>query len=263
LARELDLSAIVPSLRSLAVGAALVAAAATAYVLARETSAFAVRRVEVQGAPPAVATRVERALRPVVGKSLVSLSAARVEARVLRLPAIVSARVDRSFPSTLKVFVRAERPVAVVRQGAHAWLASARARVLRVLVPRAHPELPRVWLPATAAVSVGATVADGDGGLAVRALAPLGRDRFMRRVVLVRADSDQVVFVLRSGVELVLGNSRQLPLKLAIARQVLAADSEARYVDVSLPGRVATATRNPQVEGRGLDLSAPISSQLR
>lgn len=251
---SLDLSPLIPSRRSLAVCAALVVAAVVAYVLARETSAFAVRRVEIKGAPPALGARVQAVLRPILGKSLVSLSTSQVERRVLSLPDVVSAHADRSFPTTLSVVVQAEHPVAVLRQGADAWLASGRARVLRILPPHARPELPRVWLPSTAGVSVGATVADDDGGLAVRALAPLERYRFTRRVLSVRTTGNQVTFVLRSGVELLLGDSRDLPLKLAIARQIVSGDPEARYVDISLPSRAITSLRNPQVESRGLGL---------
>jgi cell division protein FtsQ len=249
--RGIDLAAVV-SLRAVGIGVALVLAAGATYLLARETSAFSVRRVEVEGARPAVVRRVTQALRPVVGRSLVSLSAAQVEGRVSRLPDVVSARVDRSFPATLKVYVRAERPVAVVRQGAHAWLASARARVLRALAPHAHPSLPRVWLPATADVSLGATLADGDGAQAVRALAPLRDDRFRRQIRFVRADGADISFVLRSGVQLELGAPDDLSVKLAIARRAVVADQRLRYVDVSLPSRIVTGESNPQVESRAL-----------
>jgi hypothetical protein len=47
-----------PSGRSLAIGAALVLLAGGLYVLARETSMFAVRSIEVDGAAPALATEV-------------------------------------------------------------------------------------------------------------------------------------------------------------------------------------------------------------
>jgi len=56
--------------------------------------------------------------------------------------------------------------------------------------------------------------------------------------------------VLRSGLELRLGDASDLKLKLAIARRVLAAVGGGRgsYVDVSVPERPVAST-NPQVEG--------------
>jgi hypothetical protein len=252
---SVDPLSLLPSRRSLAVGAALLLAGAAAYVFARESSVFAVQRVRVEGAPPAVAAHVRRALRPLQGGSLVSLDASEVERRLAALPDVVSATADRAFPSTLRVLVRPERPVAVLRQGSHWWLASARARVLHGLAPHARGDLPRVWLPATANVSVGATLPDSDGGLAVRALSPLGRDRFTRRVRFVQASGSDVTFVLRSSIQILLGDPTKLPLKLAIARRILPADDAVRYVDVSVPDRPVAGTANPQVESRGLGLA--------
>ena len=51
---------LLPSGRSLLIGFALVAAAAGLYTLARVTPMFAVQRIEVEGAPPAVAAHVAR-----------------------------------------------------------------------------------------------------------------------------------------------------------------------------------------------------------
>ena len=49
---------------------------------------------------------------------------------------------DRDFPHTLKVRVRLERPVAVLRRGADAWLVSASARVLQQLEQQPVPAPP-------------------------------------------------------------------------------------------------------------------------
>jgi hypothetical protein len=242
---SIDLASFVPSRRSLATAAGLLLAGVAAYVSARESSVFAVQTVRIDGAPPGVAAHVRRALRPLRGRNLVSLDAGDVERRLAALPDVVSASADRAFPSTLRVAVRAERPVSVLRQGSRWWLASARARVLRRLAPHTRRGLPRVWLPATADVSVGATLPASDGGLAVRALSPLGRDRFTRRVRFVQASGADVTFVLRSGIQISLGDSARLRLKLAIARRILPAGQGARYVDVSVPERPVVGTAKP------------------
>src|SRR5439155_21555778 len=55
---------LLPSGRSLAVGFAIVLGAAGLYALARVTPMFALSRIEVEGAPPAVAARVRAAIQP-------------------------------------------------------------------------------------------------------------------------------------------------------------------------------------------------------
>src|SRR5207247_11055253 len=59
---------LLPSGRALLVATALVLIAAGLYGLARETSMFAVRTVDVQGASPALAAPVRAALRPLDGR---------------------------------------------------------------------------------------------------------------------------------------------------------------------------------------------------
>ena len=206
---------------------------------------FAVRRVEVRGVQEPVASRVRAALQPVLGTSLVTFDQADAERRLARLPEVAAASFDRSFPHTLRVFVRAGQPVAVLRQGSDAWLASGRARVLRHLTLRPFPGLPRVWLPASIGVEIGQTL-DGDPARAVRALAEVRRFRFLIPVQAARASGEELTLVLRSGLELRLGDAADLPLKLEIARRIAALAPGARYVDVSVPER-SVAGYNPQV----------------
>ena len=55
-----DLARLAPSGRSLLAGFAFVGLAALTYLGARETSVFAIRAVDVRGAPPATAAEVPR-----------------------------------------------------------------------------------------------------------------------------------------------------------------------------------------------------------
>ena len=58
--------------------------------------------------------------------------------------------------------------------------------------------------------------------------------------------------MLRSGLELRLGDTGDLRLKLAVARQMLllqGPDTSADYIDVSVPERPVVGGGNPQVEG--------------
>jgi len=241
---------ILPSARSLAVGFGLVALAAGAYAVARESSMFAIETLDVTGASPATEAAVRKALAPLEGTSLLSLGATDVERRTGALPAVVSATYDRAFPHTLRVTVREERPVAVLRRGPDSFLVSARGRVIRALEPRALLALPRIWVPRPTGVEVGATLA-GDAGAAVDALVPLSRLRFPVQVASAEATSGQLSLRLRTGLELRLGAAQDLLLKLDIARQILPtlAPGAGAYLDVSVPDRPVSGSTNPQVQG--------------
>ena len=65
-----------PSGRSLLVGFGLLGLAVGGYLVARETSMFSVREMEVTGARPSVVRRVDEALAPLAGKSLLTVDAA-------------------------------------------------------------------------------------------------------------------------------------------------------------------------------------------
>jgi cell division septal protein FtsQ len=222
----------------------LVSAAIGTYIAARESSIFALERIEVEGAPPAVAAEVRATLRPYIGKSLVRFDGDAAARRLSNVAEVADSRFDRAFPHTLKVRVHAERPVAVLRQGADAWLVSASARVLRRLDPP-YPRLPRIWVPRAADIAVNSTLG-GLGAQGVAALAPLRPLRVGADVRLVRTGNGGLTLVLDSGTEIRLGDSGDLRLKLAIAKQLLPVTAGASYLDVSVPER-PVATYYPQV----------------
>ena len=241
---------LLPSGRSLAVGLGLVAAAAGLYALARTTPMFAVQRVEVVGAPAPVAAHVQAALRSLEGRSLLALPPGEVERRLASLPDVAAAGYDRDFPHTLRVTVRAEHPVAVVRKGSTAWLVAASTRTIGAVPLRTHLGLPRIWLAQPDDPEVGAAITDRLGLRAVRALALAHAAGFRGRIRMVRVRAHELTFVLGSGIELRLGDLRAVPLKLAVAKRVLPALLAAggyRYLDVTVAARpVASTTLNPQ-----------------
>jgi cell division protein FtsQ len=226
-----------------------VAVVVGAFMIARQTALFALDRIEVEGATPEVASRVRTALGAYVGTSLVRFDSASAERRLSSLAEVGGVRFDRDFPHTLKVRVRVERPVAILRRGADAWLVSSSARVLRQLTVRPYPRLPRIWVPRTAGIVVNSTLG-GFGAKGVAALAPLRRLGVGVDVKQVRAGEGELTLVLASGTELRLGDSGDLRLKLTIAKQLLPLTVGARYVDVSVPER-PVASYNPQVAGSG------------
>ena len=107
---------------------------------------FAVDRIEVAGARPSVLARVEAALAPIEGTSLISLDAAAIDRRLEGLPDVRLVSYDRAFPHTAKIVVSAERPVAVLRKGAQAWVVTDHGRVLEQLDNPSGSSLPRVWI---------------------------------------------------------------------------------------------------------------------
>ena len=236
-----------PSLRVLAgvIGTAVLLA--LLYLGARETSLFAIRSIQVSGAPPQVAAEVRAAARSFRGESLVGLDGDTLLARIRTLPSVVSARYDRAFPSTLRIVVRPERPVAVVRAGTKAWLVSARARLIRPLERRALPSLPRLWLPSASDLGVGQILTAEQSAAAVRALA-LAPEALPGTIVATRQSSGEITFVLGTGMELRLGDTSSLPLKLRVATSILSPLSAGEratlsYLDVSLPERPVSGAR--------------------
>jgi cell division septal protein FtsQ len=159
-------------------------------------------------------------------------------------------RYDRAFPHTLRITVVAERPVAVLHRGREAWLVSARGRVITHLRRGAEAGLPRVWVPTTAPVSVGAILPPAHGLVAAAALALAAR--LPARVETASFVHGELTFHLRSGLELRLGQPTDLRLKLAIARRALVvAPVGTTYLDVSLPQRPVAGSANPQVSTGG------------
>jgi cell division protein FtsQ len=238
-----------PSQRSFVVGLGLIALAGGAYALARKTSMFAITAIQVTGGTPAVRAQAARAAAELRGTSLLTLDGPALERRLATLPTVVSAEYDRAFPHTLRVSIVPETPTAVLRRGRDSWLVSARGRVMAPLAHRGLPPLPRVWIPRATAVAVGDVLAAGDGGAAARALALASR--FPLRVATAALAHGLLVFRLRSGLELRLGEPVDIRLKLAVARRALALLAPgAAYLDVSLPER-PVAGPNPQVSGGG------------
>ena len=213
---------------------------------------FAIRRIEIRGADPRTEAAVLKALRPIEGKNLLALGGGDVARLADSLPYVVSVRYSRWFPHTLRVTVVEERAVAVLHRGNDRFLVSARARVIRPLAPNAFPSLPRIWVSRSTDVGLGATLA-GDPGAAVVPLVPLQRLQFPVRVATAQAAGGQLTLRLVTGLELRLGDAQDLPLKLAIARQIAPTitPSAGAYLDLSVPERPVAGVKNSKVAGRG------------
>jgi cell division septal protein FtsQ len=228
-----------------------VALAGGAYAVALETAVFSVRSIVIVGGTPRVQDELRQALAPELGRSLLRISASQIDRRAATIPDLVGVTYDRQFPHTLRVRVDPERPVLLVRRGGDTWLVSARARVMQQLRTAKLSSLPRVWVPKATAIKVGATLPAAQGGIAAAAVAPIARHTFPTGVRFVRSSGSELTLVLRSGLEVRLGDLGDLRLKIAIARRILRAvgadASTSGYLDVSVPERPVVNARNSQV----------------
>jgi hypothetical protein len=113
---------------------------------------------------------------------------------------------------------------------------------------RAGP-LARIWVKRAATVVAGGFLAADAGGTAARALALASR--FPARIATASLAHGELVFRLRSGLELRLGEPTDVRLKLAIARRALRRlPAGSAYLDLGVPGR-PVAGPDPQVSGGG------------
>lgn len=234
---RLDLARLVPSGRSLVIGFALVLAVLGAYWGAKTSSVFAVQYLEVEGAPPTIAREVEVAAKDVVGTSLLKVDARALEDTVRALPSVAGVSVDRAFPNTLVVTVAAERPVAVVRRGSSAWLATGSGKVIQEIEIGTERGFPRLWLTRDVGVRIGGSLPSSLAA-ATRALAAARTARLPRPVKAVRSGEGQLTLILHDGPEIRLGSASDVLLKLTVAARVFPLlDERSLYMDVSVPER--------------------------
>lgn len=237
---EIPFARLIPSGRVLLICFAALAAVVGAYLAARTTSMFAVQTIEVTGARPSVVQRVDAALGPLDGTSLLSLDAAAIDRRLTPLRDVSLISYDRAFPHTAKIVVSAERPVAVLRKGSQAWIVTERGRVLDPLDDATTSHLPRIWVADASVPSTGDLLSADEArlpavvlGRALSANQPLFAD-----IREARETEDGLVLILRSGTEIRLGAADEVGLQLAVAQHVLeAVGPGAAYVDVSVPER--------------------------
>jgi cell division protein FtsQ len=231
----------VPWRYALLIGACVVAVLGLLYLGARETSVFALRSVEVEGAPANVRQAILQSMEETRGTSLVSLDGDAVIRRLEALPSVQSVTYDRAFPHTLRLVVVPEQPVAVVNQASSAAEA---------------PELPRVHYQPEAPLVAGQLVADVGTKTILAALAETPK-RMPLPIHSAGLDDGELTLVLagEGGTRplLLLGPPVDAGTKLRVAALVLRkldyVERDAlTYLDVTLPDRPVAST-NPIVSG--------------
>ncbi len=193
---------------------------------------------------------VRSALAAELGESLLQVNGAEIDGRVASVPDVRSVRFDRAFPHTLKIVVKPERPVLLLRRGKDSWSVSARGRVLRSIHNPGLSSLPRMWVPLDTQITVGGRLAPATGGVAAAALAPL-RGGLLSQVRFVRTDGRELTLVLRSGPRDPARRPGRPPSQ-ARGRAPDPGDARHRrrpsgYLDVSVPERPVVSSNNSQV----------------
>lgn len=253
--RRATLHALVPSGRAIALLFAGLGITVGLYFLARESSLFAIKTVEVKGAPPALTRKIDVAVAPFRGHSLVGLDRSAIARAVLGIPEVRTVKIDRDFPNTVRVFVGRESPVAILRRGSEAWLIAASNKVVRPFPLGRSTDFPRIWVTGSVAVAQGAAIDDSGVKTAIELLASFGRaGRGLQLANVIASDVD-LTLVTSSGIQLRFGDASQAALKLVVVEEILPklglppAGSVA-YLDVSVPSRpVSGTTLKSKVEG--------------
>lgn len=260
---------LVPSGRSLGVGFGLLAVAVALFFGARQSAVFAVHEVRVESVPASQARPVGRALEDLHGVSLLRVNQDAIQRRLDRLPHVHLLGFDRAFPNGLRVRVSVERAVAVARRGSDRWLVSAEGRVLRPLERRLRRPLPVVWLERTVDPEVGAVLGAAEPARAIKTISAVraASPALARRVWYVKmGEAGAATAVLDDRFEIRLGPVAELPVKLEVARRVLAAlrreGDVAAYLDVSVPDRpVIGETLESQLEPETTAPETPLTPQ--
>jgi cell division protein FtsQ len=238
------LARFAPTRRSVALGCSLLAVALGGYLIVRETPLFSIDRIEVKGGSAQVARQVHTALASLVGRSLVGLDGSALVQKLQALPTVVRASYNRDFPHTLRITVVAERPAAVLRRGPDSWLVSTHGRVMARLPAAAVPKLPRIWISTRTPVRTGGGLTAAGAAAAAHAVGAAGA--FAGRVDSASSADGVLVFHLRSGLRLLLGDGGDIKLKVAVAAHVLAVlPAGSTFVDVSVPGRPVSGMGSP------------------
>ncbi|HKO73680.1 MAG TPA: FtsQ-type POTRA domain-containing protein [Gaiellaceae bacterium] len=242
--------------RAVLIGVSILAALGLLYVGARETPVFALRTVEIQGAPPKVRQAVLRSVEETRGTSLVSLDGDAVVRRLEALPSVRSVSYDRAFPHTLRLVVVPEQPVAVVDQASNLWIVSVRGRVIGPTSAVEAADLPRLRYLPEAPLTAGQFVSDAGTKTILAALAEAPK-RMPLPIHSARLEDGELTLVLagEAGTRplLLVGEPDNVGTKLRVAALVLrklGADERAAlsYLDVTLPDR-PVASSNPLVSG--------------
>lgn len=190
---------------------------------------FVVRSVAVTGSSGAMTEAQAAAVRQVGnaqrGTALLRVDGAAVAARVRALPFVAQTRVERSWPSTLRLVVSARLPVAAVPRPGGGYRLVDRSGTAYQDATRAPRGVPVVRVPLTAGA--------GDAlSAALTVLDTLPAD-LRRRVSSVQASTPDDVRMRLGGAQVIWGSGQDVQLKARVLADLVR--YKARVYDVSSP----------------------------
>jgi cell division protein FtsQ len=200
-----------------------------------------VREVAVVGAHRTGRADVVRAVGLNENDNVLLISTAEVRRRVLELPWVKSAEIDRVLPGTVKVTVTERRPAVILSLGAARWTIDARGRVLASGVAgRGLPILAGVQV---GVVEPGITLRTSESTAALAVLRALPRAIGDEVVGVFAPTTERITLTLADGTQVRYGAPERRASKNEVLAAVLARlrgeGTVATYIDVRVPERPA------------------------
>lgn len=193
-----------------------------------------VRQVEISGLDLVPRSRVLAAAGVPIGTPLARLDPAEVRSRVAALREVESVKVERGWPTTLRIIVHERVPVATVQHAGQYYQLDLHG--VTVLTSKSQPRALPLLVTPTPGASDRTTLA----ALAVLKSLPA---RITKRLFTVEALSPEAVTLrLSGGITLVWGAPERSSEKLRVFDALMAtkAGRTAHTIDVSAPGIVTT-----------------------
>jgi cell division protein FtsQ len=195
------------------------------------SSVLGVRSISVRGLHVLTAAQVRAAADVADGTPLVRIDTAAVTRRVEKLPAVASAQVSTSFPSTLVISVTERQPVGFVHLGQGDVLVDRTGDQYRT-VPQAPAGLPRFVVPADADSRT-------TGGAVATVAAALPADLRTKVRSIEALDANAITLVLTRGRVVAWGSAARSAEKARVL-PVLLEQKHAKHVDVTNPDQPFT-----------------------
>lgn len=226
---------------------AVIAAVAAAVWIAFWSPLLNVREIDLVGARNVDRADVAAAAGLDADDNLLLVSPSHVASKVEELPWVLTAKVDRKLPGTVRVRIVERRPAVVLSDGADQWTLDQTGNVLTE--GAAADGLPALAGVTPGDVSAGARVTDAevqDALAAWRSLAP----KIRRQVAAVLAPTpERITLSFADGTQVRFGSAHSLRAKnevlQALLAQLRAEGGAAAYIDVRVPTNPAISAAAP------------------
>lgn len=205
----------------LAIGVVLAATAATGSIALYRSSAFAVRRIQVEGVARLTERQVLDIARVPSGVTLLRFPAGAVKERLLREPWVADVSVTRDFPDGMLISVTERRPAALLDCGDTFWMLDGDGYVLERKALEETTTLVVVRDIEGVKPRVGTHISSRPLGNALRVLAGMSTG-LRARVRAIRAPAvDETALLTNDGIEVLVGESADIGKKDVVTKRIL------------------------------------------